>query len=251
MSRPMNPLKARNIVLAFASAPGTVTITIILIGCLFLAMQEKQPLSLDQYLEPMSNGNCRNVTRSAVNLPLSAYGGPVVLRLKHRELAGGGWISVRASGREIVSGRITPDAAGSKGFFLEAGTLIEPDNIEIRLETNAESPSGKLPLSGSLEFPKAGFWLIPDLHLWIELILIAWLLGASAALLWCRPRIATATYALFAVLMTMGIYFFGMQFASRIGSLIYPVVILFVALLITRAVFRNRWKSRLISPNHQ
>ena len=141
----------------------------------------------------------------------------------------------RAGGREgredsRTGGRGSLSREGEKRFLLYRDTLSAGHPIELQGDNGAVH-------AVTLEFPKAGHWLIPDPFVWIGLILIGLVLGAVAALILRPLATARACYAAISAVMVLTVYFWGLGFAARLARLLPAAALLLVIVAAARLLF--------------
>ncbi len=213
----------------FLAGRSAAATTVALALCLLFALQAKRPLELD--IVAGSPTESAEQPRVVLRPPVQSYGGPVILRLEHRPVSAAATLRVQQSGRTIAFGYLPAGLGGGGGgekrFLLYGGTLSEGLPIELQGDDGAVR-------AAALEFPKAGHWLIPDPLVWIGLVLIGLVLGATAALIWSPPATARACYAAISVALVLAVYLWGLGFAARLARLLPAAALLLVVVAAVR-----------------
>jgi cbb3-type cytochrome oxidase subunit 3 len=237
--KPGNLKRTLKLLREFLFARATLLITLLLAAGLLFAFQEKRSLRKDEF----NGGEVRRAEDGSGftlswRLPLYYYEGPLILTVQHPKSNEEMVVKVLVAGKEKTRGIVPPGSDFPFGFFLFPGSFGRAGEISLQVESEelpAEAPGAFV---CTLEFPKAGFWLMPDLFLWFGLVLGGLLLGAAAMLIWSRRSPALACYLAIALLAILLVYLLGLQFAARLANLLPAVLLLFVVAATVRSYLK-------------
>jgi hypothetical protein len=204
----------------------------------FLAFQAKLPVALERFTGKGENRS--GVAIREYSLPISAYGGPVLVRIEHGAMPIGSTITLKAGGQIPAVAYITSGERGERRFILYPGAFSGGGKLRIEVSTGSAKGIEKLELGGEINFPKAGYWLLPDPWLWIALVAMGVILGAAAAVLWAAPLAVKACYVSISILLVLLIHFIGIEFAVRLAWMLPGAVLLLIAAIVFRAFFPEK-----------
>jgi hypothetical protein len=237
--RPLNLKPTLTMLREFLFARTTLLITLLLAAGLLFALQEKRPLHKEFFGgDETHRAEGGDVTTLLWRLPLHSYEGPLILTVEHPKFSTEAGIKILVAGKEKAGGIVPPGSDVPLIFFLFPGEFDRAGEIALRIESKGLPEEALEAVTCILEFPKAGFWLIPDLLLWIGLVLSGLLLGAVAMLIWSLKTPALACYLALSLLAILLVYLLGLQFAARLVNLLPAVLLLFVITAIVRGYLK-------------
>lgn len=225
----------------FAASTTSIIFSTVLIVGIFFAVQEKHPLELRNFQGAKFTGGSGDCSYEfSYDLPITAYGGPTIIEIHHPEINKGGFVRVQIAGKDVSRGVIPADSIGAKKFLLYPGALAANNRLDFKIESEEDlEPTGKDILC-KVVFLKAGYWLVPGLFIWISIFLLAFALGATAALLWSNPAVGKACYGTISAIIILAVYIWGLEFAARLAGLLPAAGFLLLLTFIFRLVDMKR-----------
>lgn len=222
-------------ILLFLSSRFNQLILILAILGIFLALQGKQPTTIDQhnprFLELAGH---RSRAGTADQAPIHLYQGLLEIRLNHSPVKNDINIKITSGEFSITDIKLPSGKKGKSSFLIYPGSFNAEAGLTLSLSNNMSSKPLQAIESVEFIFPKTGTWLVPDLMLWTFISLITLFFGMICSLVWKSQVNILASFGATVLTLIVVLQFGGLEIAQRIGDQLFAVIFLLIIVFLIR-----------------